>query len=199
MVEVDTYIKNLHQLHSLVVEDMESSVQVGIATTGSVKNVSMTYGGKGYYEPPTVTFSGPGGIGQTAIGQAFLNGQGGISTIRIINAGYGYTVAPIITIGAGATVASGNFIIGEQVFANLSGASGLVKSWEPLTRKLNVTGMGTDFQVGDIVVGAASSAMYRIQEYGEFELVNSYDTNDEIQEESDNIVDFTEINPFGEV
>ena len=33
----------------------------------------------------------------------------------------------------------------------------------------------------------------------EFELVNPYDSNDEIQEESDNILDFTEVNPFGEV
>ena len=100
---------------------------------------------------------------------------------------------------ATSTVASGNFIIGEEVSANPSGATGLVKSWEPLTRQLNVTGMGTDFQVGDIVVGSASSAIYRVQEYGEFELVNPYDSNDEIQEESDNILDFTEVNPFGEV
>lgn len=176
-----------------------ASVEVGIATTGSVRNVIIDYSGQGYYEIPTVTFSGPGGVGQTAVGQAFLNGEGGISTIRIINAGYGYTQAPTVTISAGSTVASGNFIIGEEVSANPSGATGLVKSWEPLTRQLNVTGMGTDFQVGDIVVGSASSAIYRVQEYGEFELVNPYDSNDEIQEESDNILDFTEVNPFGEV
>jgi hypothetical protein len=176
-----------------------ASVQVGIATAGSVRNVILDYAGQGYSEEPTVTFSGPGGIGQTAIGKAFLDGQGGISTIRIINAGYGYTQSPSVTISAGATVASGNFIIGEEVFANPSGASGLVKSWEPLTRQLNVTGMGTDFQIGDIVVGAASSATYIIQNSAEFELVNPYDSNDEIQEESDNILDFTEVNPFGEV
>ena len=176
-----------------------ASVQVGIATSGSVRNVNVTYAGQGYYDPPTVTFSGPIGTGQTAIGQAFLNGEGGISTIRIINAGYGYTEAPTITISAGSTVASGNFIIGEKVFANPSGASGLVKSWEPLTRQLNVTGMGTDFHVGDIVVGTASSATYRVQEYGEFQLVNPYDSSDEIQEDSDDILDFTEVNPFGEV
>ncbi len=176
-----------------------AQVQVGIATTGSVRNVTLSYNGQGYFSEPTVTFSGPGGVGQTATGKAFLNGQGGISTIRIINAGYGYTQAPTVTISAGSTVASGNFIIGEEVSANPSGAIGLVKSWEPLTRKLNVTGMGTDFQIGDIVVGAASSAIYRIQNSAEFELVNPYDSNDEIQEESDDILDFTEVNPFGEV
>ena len=176
-----------------------ASVQVGIATTGSIRNVTLTYAGQGYYEVPTVTFSGPGGVGQTAIGQAFLDGQGGISTIRIINAGYGYTSPPTITISAGSTAALGNYILGETVSANPSGASGLVKSWDPVTRQLNVTGMGTDFQVGDIIVGTASSAIYRIQQYGEFELVNPYDSNDEIQEESDNILDFTEVNPFGEV
>lgn len=176
-----------------------ASVQVGIATSGSVRNVNLTYSGQGYYEAPIVTFSSPGGIGQTAIGVAFLNSQGGISTIRITNAGYGYTQPPTVTIGAGATVASGNFIIGETVSANPSGAKGLVKSWDPATRQLNVTGMGTDFSVGDVVVGAASSAIYRIKNYGEFELVNPYDSNDEIQEDSNNILDFTEVNPFGEV
>lgn len=176
-----------------------ANVQVGIATSGSVRTVSLTYSGQGYYVAPTVTFSGPNGAGQTATGIAFLDGQGGISTVRIINAGYGYTQPPTITIGAGATVATGNFIIGESVSASPSGAIGLVKSWDPITRQLNVTGMGTDFSVGDIVVGTASSAIYRIKDYGEFELVNSYDTNDEIQQESDNILDFTEVNPFGEV
>lgn len=176
-----------------------ANVQVGIATSGSVRKVSLSYNGQGYYQVPTVTFSGPGGVGQTATGIAFLNGQGGISTVRIINAGYGYTTAPTVTISAGSTVATGNFIVGETVSGNPSGASGLVKSWDPVTRQLNVTGMGTDFSIGDVVVGAASSAIYRVQKYGEFELVNPYDSNDEIQQESDNILDFTEVNPFGEV
>lgn len=176
-----------------------SNVQVGIGTSGGVKSVDLTYSGKGYYQVPTVSFSSPGGIGQTAIGIAFLNGQGGISTIRIIDAGFGYTTAPTVTISAGSTAASGNFIVGEKVSANPSQATGLVKSWDPTLRKLSVTGMGTDFRIGDVVVGSSSSSIYRVQDYNTFELINKYDSSDSIQEESDQILVFSEINPFGEV
>ena len=177
-----------------------TQLKVGIATSGSVGVVTLTYAGTGYVSPPTVTFSSPVSGGTTAIAQAFLNASGGISTIRIVNAGYGYTVAPTITISAGSTVASGNYIFGEKVTGSLSGAIGIVKNWDPATKKLKVSGMGTDFVNGDIVVGAASSAQYIIGGYQTYELQEpSYDYNDEIEEEADNIVDFTEINPFGEV
>lgn len=176
-----------------------ANIQVGIGTSGGVKSVNLTYSGKGYYQTPTVTFSSPGGIGQTAIGVAFLNGQGGISTIRIVDAGFGYTTSPTVTISAGSTVASGNFIVGEKVLANPSQATGLVKSWDPTLRKLSVTGMGTDFRIGDVIVGSSSSSIYRVQQYDTFELINKYDSSDSIQEESDQILVFSEINPFGEV
>jgi len=176
-----------------------ASVKVGIATTGSIGIITLTYAGKGYYQKPTVTISSPGIGGTVAIAEAFLDGNGGISTIRIVNAGYGYTGAPTITISAGSTVSSGNYIFGETIRGSISLASGLVKDWNPDSRQLKVAGMGTDFRVGDIVVGAASTATYIIQKYQTYELVESYDTNKEIEEEGDSIIDFTEINPFGEV
>jgi hypothetical protein len=128
-----------------------------------------------------------------------LDASGGISTIRIVNAGYGYTLPPTITISAGSTVASGNFIFGEKVQGSFSGAVGIVKDWNPTTRTLKVSGMGTDFVNGDIVVGTASSARYAIKIYETYDLTSAYDESDEIEEESDKILDFTEINPFGEV
>jgi hypothetical protein len=177
-----------------------TQVKVAISTSGSVGIVTLTYAGTGYVSAPTVTFSSPVSGGSTAIAQAFLNASGGISTIRIIDAGYGYTSAPTITISAGSTIASGNYIFGEQVTGSISGAIGIVKDWESSTRKLKVSGMGTDFVLGDVVVGAASSAQYIIGGYQTYELQEpSYDYNQEIEEEADDIVDFTEINPFGEV
>lgn len=177
-----------------------AQLKVGIATSGSIGIVTLTYAGTGYVFPPTVTFSSPVSGGSTAIAQAFLNVSGGISTIRIINAGYGYTTTPTITISAGSTISSGNYIFGEKVTGSISGAIGIVKYWEPDTRELKVSGLGTDFVTGDVVVGAASSANYIIGGYKTYELQEpSYDYNDEIEEESDSIIDFTEINPFGEV
>jgi hypothetical protein len=177
-----------------------ASVNVGIATSGSIGIVTLSYAGTGYVAPPAVTVSSPVSGGTTAVAVAFLNATGGISTIRIVNAGLGYTAAPTITIGAGSTVASGNYVFGEKVVGSISGAIGIVKNWDAATKQLKVSGMGTDFVPGDVVVGAASSATYIIGGYEIYELQEpAYDYNDEIEEEADSILDFTEINPFGEV
>jgi hypothetical protein len=177
-----------------------ASANVGISTLGSIGPITVTYPGQGYYEKPTVTISSPGvGNGVTAIAEAFLNASGGISTIRIINSGYGYTTIPTISISVGATVFTGNYIFGESVVGSVSGAMGIVKDWDADTKKLKVSGMGTDFVVGDLVVGYASSATYRIGGYNTYSLVDAYDNSDVIEEEADDILDFTEVNPFGEV
>lgn len=176
-----------------------ANVRVGIATSGSIGIVTLSYPGTGYTKPPIVTFSSPVSGGTTAIAEAFLNSSGGISTIRIVNSGVGYTQPPIVTISAGSTVASGNYIFGEQVIASISGSIAIVKDWDATTKQLKVSGMGTDFVIGDVVVGAASSARYTISEYQTYDLQQGYDDADNIEDEADKIIDFTELNPFGEV
>jgi len=176
-----------------------ANVRVGIATSGSIGIVTLSYPGTGYTRPPIVTFSSPVSGGTTAIAEAFLNASGGISTIRIVNSGVGYTQPPIVTISAGSTVASGNYIFGEQVIASISGSIAIVKDWDAATKQLKVSGMGTDFVIGDVVVGAASSARYTISEYQTYDLQQDYDDADNIEDEADKIIDFTELNPFGEV
>ena len=176
-----------------------ASATVGIATSGSIGPISLTNAGQGYVTEPTVTISGPVSGGTTATAKAFLNSSGGISTVRIINAGYGYITAPNITISAGSTISTGNYIFGETVTGSISGATGLVKDWDAETKILKVSGFGTAFITGDVVVGAASTATYIIKDSGDFVSAPPYDSSDDIQEEFDGIVEFTEINPFGEV
>lgn len=176
-----------------------ASANVSIASSGSIGPIVLTNSGQGYYEKPTVTIQPPVGNGVTAIAEAFLNSSGGISTIRIINAGYGYTTSPTITISAGSSVSSGNFILGEKVTGSVSNAEGIVKSWKPDLKELVVTGMGTDFYIGDTIIGSSSNSMYKIRLYESSSLLNVYDNNDQIEEESDEIIDFSEENPFGDV
>lgn len=176
-----------------------AQARVGIATSGSIGPILLQYSGDGYYIEPVVSISSPVSGGTTAIARAFLNGTGGISTVRIINAGAGYTQAPSITISAGATVFTGNFLLNETVVGSPSGATGIVNLWDADTRQLKVTGFGTYFAIGDVVVGSASSAKYVISQASEYTTAKAYDESDVIEEESDNIIDFTEINPFGEV
>jgi hypothetical protein len=176
-----------------------AEVRVGIATSGSIGPITLSYLGQGYVAEPIVTISGPVGGGVTAVAKAFINSSGGISTIRILNAGYGYTSTPTITIGAGSTISLGNFVFNEEVVGSISGATGLVKTWNAQTKKLTVTGFGTDFIVGDVIVGAASSAIYIVSKYSTFETTSAFNEDEEIQQDSDDILVFTEVNPFGEV
>lgn len=176
-----------------------ATATVGIATTGSIGPIVLSNIGQGYVTEPVVTISGPVSGGTTAIAKAFINGTGGISTIRIINAGYGYTQTPTITISAGSSVSIGNFLFNEIVTSTVSGATGRVTDWDAETKQLKVTGFGTNFTVGDVVVGAASSAIYVVSRAPEYDAAEEYDSSDDIQDEFDGIVEFTEINPFGEV
>ena len=170
-----------------------------IESFNTLTKYPLTSSGGGYVQEPTVTISGPVGGGITAIARAFINSSGGISTIRILNAGYGYTVAPTITIGSGSSVASGNFVFNELVTGSISNATGLVKNWDSQTKELKVTGFGTDFIIGDVLVGAASSATYVVSKYNTYSTTSAFDEDQEIQEESDDILVFTDVNPFGEV
>lgn len=169
-----------------------------IAPSGSIGVVTLTSPGTGYYSPPPVTFSAPIGGGITATGEAVLNATGGLFQIRITNAGAGYTVSPTITIGAGSSVANGNFIFGENVTSSITGVTGIVQNWDPYTKQLKVSGIGTDFVTGEVITGENSSATYIIKEYVTPTSSTVYDDNKVIEEEADEILDFSELNPFGE-
>lgn len=169
-----------------------------IASSGSIGVVTLTSPGSGYSSSPTVTFSSPVSGGTTAIGEAILNPTGGIFEIRISNAGAGYTVAPTITIGPGSSVADGNFIFGENVTSSVTGVVGIVQNWDPYTKQLKVSGIGTDFIVGEIITGESSNATYIIRNYTTPTSSTTYDDNKVIEEEADQILDFSELNPFGE-
>lgn len=70
-------------------------------STGFIASISVTNGGSGYTQVPTITISGNGGASAFATLQ-----NGSITSITVVNPGSGYTVAPTITItgnGIGAT------------------------------------------------------------------------------------------------
>lgn len=173
--------------------------KVGISTSGSIGPIILTNPGKGYVYPPTVTISSPISGGTTATAEAFINSAGSISTIRITNAGSGYSYSPIVIIGAGSSIADGNFIFGEYVTSSIRNIRGIVQDWDPETNTLKVSGIGTDFIVGEIITGEDSNARYIIKDYKTPSSATPYDDNETIEEEADLIIDFSEINPFGEV
>ena len=176
------------------------AVTVGIATTGGVGIITVSSGGAAYSadNPPTITFSAPLS-GSTAIGTAIVSAAGTISGIRLSSAGVGYTVSPIITISAPPLVGSGNYIFNEIVTGGTSGTTGRVKTWNASTKELSVSIVNGSFIVGESVTGGESGAVYSMRDQNSDDLTLAFADNDNIETEADNILDFTERNPFGEV
>ena len=54
------------------------------------------------------------------------------------------------------------------------------------------------FSAGEVIVGSISSARYVVESYSDDSFDNAFDSNKEIEFESDSLLDFTENNPFGD-
>jgi len=182
----------------------------GAAATCSIETInkgvisfSITNPGFGYKTKPTITISGYVGSGQTAVGIASLNANSQINSIRISNPGVGYTQPPSVTINPPPIISGfGTYIFNEVVIGSLSQTQGRVKSWDKDTKILKVSlvnsgGNGLGFYPGEIVVGSSSSATYLVSDYEQWNLYDKYSENKTLEEKSDQIIDFSQSNPFG--
>lgn len=177
----------------------------GAAATVTIGNgivgvVTISNGGSGYIKPPVVTFSGPGvGTGVTATGFAYINNSGVVTSILLSNTGLGYTQSPIITIQPPPSSGIGTYKVNEKVVGSISNSTAVVRSWDSVTRKLKIGNLTGEFIPEENIVGQTSGASYKlaITDTRGFNTVDAYAQNDEIEDESDSIVDFSEVNPFG--
>ena len=179
----------------------------GITTLGAVGVVTITTGGTGYTTTPNVaiTTAPSGGVDATA--EAVMVG-GTVSAIRLVNAGAGYTSAPTITIGAATTIAAGDYIFNEVVqVSSSSGETARVKAWDASSRTLDISMLTSmQFGVGEKITGNQSGASYIIEsvdydtptEFADPDMYgNMFNENKQIETEGDDLLDFTERNPFG--
>ena len=162
---------------------------------GIVGIITVTNSGSGYVSSPAITFTGISSV--SAAATAILSDSGSISSIRIINAGLGYTQPPTITIGNPSLISSGSFIFNEIVTGMQSGVTARVRSWNSVTNILEVSQVNGEFIPGENIVGSASSASHYLRKIDVFAVKDGFATNDEIEEEANKIIDFSENNPFG--
>ena len=187
---------------------------VGAAATSSLTNsgitsIRITDAGTNYFQPPTITIqhpsavaigttgtvgSKPGQVQATAI--ATLDGNG-ISRIFLTNAGSGYEAAPLITIGDPLSLGVGTYFFNERVVGSQSGAEAYVQEWNEVERKLKLSINNGVFFPGEFITGTASSARYQILSHTGIDTTSPFTLNDEFEIAADNILDFTEKNPFG--
>ena len=172
-----------------------------IISTGSVLNIGITDKGDRYYEPPTITIDPPVGSGVTATAVSRIE-DGRLSEVIISNAGSGYTSVPNITVSPPPTVGFGTYIISETVTGSLSGVTAQVKYWDnpgqDVDKTLRVYLNSGTFSEGENIVGSSSSAIYTLKSFDlDTSTTDEYNDNDDFELEADEILDFTESNPFG--
>ena len=153
------------------------------AITGdAVSGITITDGGSHYKvaTPPSVTISGGGGTGATAT--ATVSSTGIVNGITITSGGSGYTTAPTVTIDY-----------------SPKDNRAEVKSWDSATRALQVINRTGTFTTAEVITGLNSGAKWSPETFDTLNNSNSdYDQNRQIEDSGDEIIDWTEGNPFGE-
>ena len=153
------------------------------AITGdAVSGITITDGGAHYKvaTPPSVTISGGGGTGATAT--ATVSSTGIVNGITITSGGSGYTTAPTVTIDY-----------------SPKDNRAEVKSWDSATRALQVINRTGTFTTAEVITGLTSGAKWSPETFDTLNNVSSnYDQNRQIEDAADDIIDWTEGNPFGE-
>ena len=166
-----------------------------------IQTINITNHGVGYSTSPTVAVSLPSlspqlpATAHAIVGTASTNP---ISNVYILDAGAGFFSPPTITIGAGATVGVGTFWFNEEVTGQQSNVVGRVKNWDADTGILQVGIMTGTFYEGERLVGSKSGASYETSTTGAASTTaDKYQQNDDIEFDADQIIDFSESNPFG--
>ena len=148
----------------------------------AVDGITITDSGLHYNAalPPTVTISGGGGNGATAT--ASVSSTGLVTGILITDGGTGYTTAPTVTIDY-----------------SPKDNRAEVKSWDSSTRELQVINRTGTFTTAETITGLTSGAKWSPETFDTLNNTSSnYDQNRQIEDDADNIIDWSEGNPFGE-
>ena len=99
-----------------------------------------------------------------------------------------------------ATGGSGDFTVGEIVAGGTSNVTAEVKAWDSGTRQLQVFNRSGIFTIPETVTGQTSGAAWTSASYNTLNNVNtadSIDQNYDFETLDNDIIDFTETNPFG--
>lgn len=172
-----------------------------IIGSGIIGVVNLTSGGSGYSTSPSVTFTNQ--IFQTGVATvaaaatAIVSAAGTITAIRITNAGLGYSTAPTVVVSSPFSSGIGTFTFNETVTGSTSGTTAKVREWNSTTNQLKISNVNGSFIAGETIVGANSSASYQIRSINTDINDDGYSDNTSIESEADNILDFSEHNPFG--
>jgi hypothetical protein len=180
---------------SIISNDGAGFIGNCMLNTGCLGEITIINRGSQYSTAPTVSIStSPTGDNAEVI--TLLDASGRLSSVRYLNVGSGYVVSPTISIESPSGISTGNYKYNEIITGTTSGSKAYVRDWHKDTRTLKVSIINGRFKSGETVVG--DGAEYKVLSFNTDDLYDSYASNDDIQELSDKIIDFSEKNPFGE-
>ena len=94
-------------------------------------------------------------------------------------------------------MATGSFVFNETVTGQTSGTTARVKEWDAVNNTLEISIVDGNFTNGETIIGSNSGAKFAVRKTNTDDLVSGFAENEVIQSAADDIIDFTETNPFG--
>ena len=188
---------------SIISSSGSGGIATAIISSGSLGPINLIDSGVGYSIAPIVAISTAPVGGTNATALSFINSSGIVTSIRYTNAGAGYIQAPVVTISSPVGVSTSNYIFNEIVRGVSTGTTAYVNDWDYDTRILQVKTLNGSFIRGESVVGmgttsGGSNANYKILSINTQDEYDDYADNIPIENEADEILDFSERNPFGD-
>ena len=182
------------------------AIATAIISEAVLGPVAIGTGGQGYNFTPTVGITSvwPAQSNETiellwnAKAEAVISTAGTVKEVRYSNAGAGYTnINPVVSISSVTSNSFGEYEVDEIIKGVSTGTSAYVASWNTADNILKVSIPTGDFAVGEVIVGAGAS--YRVQSIqSEVDGDREFAQNETFEFEADQILDFSERNPFGE-
>jgi len=167
---------------------------------GVIGIVTVTAGGNGYVNPPAITFTNEvflsGVTTVSAAATAYISSAGIVTSIHISNAGLGYSVAPTVSIASADTSSTGDYLFNEIVTGSVSNTTARVRTWDSSTNTLEVASITGTFLRGETLTGGSSGAAHVLRVV-DTSLDAGFADNYNIETQADEILDFSEANPFG--
>tara|TARA_B100001250_G_scaffold84255_2_gene69601 strand:+ start:13146 stop:14486 length:1341 start_codon:yes stop_codon:yes gene_type:complete len=179
---------------------------------GEIRSVNIVDGGSGYdQDRATLAITSPdtGGVPAT-LTPTFTNGvltsinilSGGseyksVKVIDITNRGSGYTAATAAFTAAPAGL-TGTFTVPEQVTGGTTGAVAQLVDWNAQEGWIQLKNPTATFSIGELIMGATSGATMVLDSRNEMLTVDTkYSESVTFETQADDIIDFSEGNPFG--
>ena len=199
-ITINSFLSTIAGIGSTTFGVGAAATSVLVTNSAGIGSISISEQGSGYTSDtaPTVTISAPSS-GVTATGVVQIDAENNrISRVLISDAGVGYTSSPIISVSSPAIISGiGTYQFGELVVGSKSGARGRVKKWDLDDKILTLGSTNKEFQSGELGIGTVSGAQYAIDRILSDGFNDKYDKASEIEVAADEIIDFSEGNPFG--